>query len=139
MTNFESLLQLLAEQNVELILIGGVAATIHGSTRLTNDLDIVYRRTPDNMARLVASLVSHHPYLRGAPPNLPFHFNVETFPRGLNFTLPFSIKLEVFGISCYCLGLQRLIEVKRATGRPRDLEVIAELEALQEEREKQNE
>ena len=47
--------------------------------------------------------------------------------------LPHSITLELFGVSCRCLELRRLIEVKRAAGRPRDLEAVAELEALLEE------
>ena len=36
--------------------------------------------------------------------------------------LPHTIMLDLFGVSCRCLGLRRLIEVKRAAGRPRDLE-----------------
>jgi len=40
----------------------------------------------------------------------------------------------VFGKSCLCLGLRKLIEVKRAAGRPRDLQAVADLEALLEER-----
>ncbi|MGH9602964.1 MAG: hypothetical protein ACRD24_11315 [Terriglobales bacterium] len=47
--------------------------------------------------------------------------------------LPHCIELTLYGVSCRCLGLRRLIEVKRAAGRPRDLEAIAELEALREE------
>ncbi len=42
-------------------------------------------------------------------------------------------KLSVFGIECYCLGLDRLIQAKRDAGRPKHLEIIAELEALREE------
>ena len=41
-----------------------------------------------------------------------------------------SIEIELFGIRCRCLGLRKLIAVKRAAGRPKDLEAIAELEAL---------
>jgi hypothetical protein len=37
-----------------------------------------------------------------------------------------------------CLDLDRLIEVKRAAGRPKDFEAIAELEAIREERERGN-
>ena len=44
-----------------------------------------------------------------------------------------SIAAEVHGVTCRFLGLERLIAVKRAAGRPKDLEVIAELEALKEE------
>jgi len=156
--DFEALLRLLAGHGVEFIIVGGAAATAHGSTRLTEDLDIVYRRTSENIARLAACLAPHAPYLRGAPPGLPFRLDSETIQRGLNFTLrtdlgalgllgqitgggayedllPDAISLRLFGVSCLCLGLKRLIEVKRAVGRPRDLEAIAELEALLEESE----
>jgi len=37
---------------------------------------------------------------------------------------------------CFCLGLERLIRVKRAAGRPKDFEVIAELETILEEKNK---
>ena len=42
--------------------------------------------------------------------------------------------VKVSGSEYRCLGLARLIHVKRAAGRPKDLEAVAELEALQEER-----
>jgi hypothetical protein len=154
--DLEQLLPALTSAGVELIIVGGVAAIIHGSARLTQDLDVVYRRTPDNIARLATALKPFAPYLRGAPPGLPFRWDSETIQRGLNFTLvtsagpldilgeiagggtyetllPHSRKLSVFGIECYCLGLDRLIQAKRDAGRPKDLEVIAELEALREE------
>ena len=157
MTDFSALLRALSSSRVEFILVGGVAATVHGSARLTLDLDIVYRRTKDNLDRVVRSLEPHAPYLRGAPPGLPFRWNAETLRRGLNFTLitklgPIDLLGEItgggayeqlldstalvtaFGIDCRCLTLDRLIEVKRAAGRPKDLEIIAELEALREER-----
>jgi len=41
---------------------------------------------------------------------------------------------NLFGVECLCLGLERLIHVKRAAGRPKDFEAIAELEAILEER-----
>jgi len=156
MTNFAALLRLLTGDGVEFILVGGAAATAHGSVRLTRDLDIVYRRTPENLARLAACLAPHRPYLRGAPPGLPFQFDRDTLQRGLNFTLttdlgwldvlgeitggggfeellPHSIRVTLYGVECWCLELTHLIEVKRAAGRPRDLDAVAELEALLEE------
>jgi hypothetical protein len=60
---------------------------VHGSAHVTVDLDVVYRRTMDNIARLAAALEPLQPYLRGAPPGLPFHFDVEAIKRGLNFRL----------------------------------------------------
>ena len=41
-----------------------------------------------------------------------------------------TIKVEVAGVECLCLNLERLIQVKRAAGRPKDLEVIAELQQI---------
>lgn len=87
MTDFSFLLQTLDTAGVEFILVGGVAATVHGSARLTLDLDIVYRRTKDNLRRVIGSLEPYAPYLRGAPPGLPFLWDIETLERGLNFTL----------------------------------------------------
>lgn len=83
MIDFPALLRALADAGVEYIVVGGAAAAAHGSARLTLDLDVVYRRTPDNMARAVNSVASHHPYLRGAPPGLPFRWDVETIRHGL--------------------------------------------------------
>ena len=55
--------------------------------------------------------------------------------------LPHTIETELFGIPCRCVNLTKLIELKRAAGRPKDLEAIAELEVLRglyEERESQS-
>jgi hypothetical protein len=158
MTDFGALIRLLAEGKVEFILVGGAAATAHGSARLTQDLDILYRRSADNIERLAACLVPHRPYLRDAAPGLPFRLDAETIQGGLNFTLTTglgeldlfgeitgggtyedligdTIPIQLFGTTCRCLSLRKLIDVKRAAGRPRDLEAIAELEALREESE----
>lgn len=45
---------------------------------------------------------------------------------------PHTVSLELFGMQVLCLDLEWLIRVKRAAGRPRDLEVLAELEAIRE-------
>jgi predicted nucleotidyltransferase len=42
--------------------------------------------------------------------------------------------IEAFGVRCRFVTLEKLIQLKRAAGRPKDLEVIAELQALLEER-----
>jgi len=154
-TDFASLLALLGKHKVEFIVVGGAAAIAHGSARLTQDLDIVYDRSPENIDRLVAALKSEKPYLRGAPPGLPFLWDRSTLTRGLNFTLTTSlgdidllgeipgggtyqelkenaIGLSVFETECLCLGLMQLIRAKRAAGRPKDLEALAELEAIAE-------
>jgi len=158
MTDFETLFRLLATAEVEFILVGGAAATAHGSSRLTVDLDIVYCRSQQNLDRLASCLAPYHPYLRGTPEGLPFQLNIETLQRGLNFTLitdagaldllgeitgggsyedllPHTIEIDIFGVSCRCISLPRLIEVKRAAGRPKDLDALAELETIREEQE----
>ena len=156
MTDFRALLQALTNAGVEFIIVGGAAATAHGASRLTLDLDIVYRHTIDNAGRLSNALAPYSPYLRGAPAGLPFHLDRQTIWNGLNFTLttllgeidllgeitaggtyddllPHTAILEIFDIECRCIALERLIFVKRAVGRPKDLEALAELEAMLEE------
>jgi predicted nucleotidyltransferase len=50
--------------------------------------------------------------------------------------MPQSSELEAFGVTVKCVTLERLIQLKRAAGRPKDWEALAELEALLEERSK---
>jgi hypothetical protein len=76
-TDFRALIRTLADARVDLILVGGVAATVHGSARLTRDVDVVYARTDENIGRLVDALAPLSPYLRGAPPGLPFRWDAE--------------------------------------------------------------
>lgn len=156
MTDFAGLLGALADAGVECILVGGVAATVHGSARLTRDVDVVYARGAENIDRVVAALAPFQPYLRGAPIGLPFRWDRDTVARGLNFTLtttlgdidlfgeitggggfeqlrPHASGVRVFGRDVLCLDLPTLIRVKRAAGRPRDLEALAELEAIADE------
>lgn len=153
MTNLGKQLTLLAHGGIDFIVIGGMAAAAHGSARATLDLDTVYSRRPENIARLASVLAPHRPYLRGAPPGLPFTFDAETILRGLNFTLttdigdfdflgeviggggydnllPHTIELDAFGVRCRYVDLDTLLKLKRAAGRPKDLEAIAELELL---------
>ncbi len=87
MIDFPGLLRALVEARVRFIIVGGAAATAHGAARLTQDLDVVYDRHPENLERLAVALAPHEPYLRGAPGGLPFRLDVETLRRGLNFTL----------------------------------------------------
>jgi hypothetical protein len=159
MTDLAKLVRALANARVEFILVGGLAANAHGSARVTTDVDVVYSRTPRNLARVVKALTPLKPYLRGAPPGLPFEWSVATLNAGLNFTLTttagaidllgeitgggtfadlerHSTTVRAFGRDVLLLDLPWLIRVKRAAGRPKDLESIAELEAIQEELER---
>lgn len=64
-----------------------MAAIVHCSARFTQDIDLVYARSAENIERLVTALSTHQPYLRGAPPGLPLDWSVVTLQAGLNFTL----------------------------------------------------
>ena len=157
MTDFATLIRALCEAEVRFAIIGGVAATLHGSARLTQDVDIVYARDPGNLENIARALAPFQPYLRGAPPGLPFKLDQATLAAGLNFTLAtaagdidllgevagvgsydafagHTIEVELFGQSCKCVDLPTLIAAKVAAGRPKDLEAIAELRALLAER-----
>jgi hypothetical protein len=153
-TQFAELLRVLAIGQVDFVLVGGVAAAAHGSPRGTQDLDIVYRRGTDNMTALVRALAPSEPYLRGALPGLPFRFDEVTVAAGLNFALTTSLgsidlfgeipggdyedlishclAVEVFGVQCQLLDLETLIRTKKAAGRPKDFEAIAELEIIRD-------
>lgn len=98
-------------------------------------------------------MAPYHPRLRGAPENLPFHFDAATIKRGLNFTLMTDLGaldflgevtgvggysevrknsdvMALFDMDCPVLSLEGLIRAKRAAGRDRDLEILPELEGL---------
>ncbi len=151
--DFGKVLRLLVESDVRFILIGGVAAIVHGAARLTQDIDFLCSRAPDNLERIVAALAPLEPYPRGAPPGLPFMWDAQTLRNGSNFTLSTSVgdvdllaeisgggtyetllsrsvPIEAFGVCFHCLDLAQLIKSKRAAGRPKDFEAIAELELL---------
>jgi hypothetical protein len=137
MIDFEAALNALSEHGVNFVVIGGYAATLHGSAYLTRDLDICYERTPENLERLVSALRPYHPRLRGAPEGLPFLFDVQTLSNGMNFTLATdlgdidlfghlsglgefpavaldAISMPLFGGECRVASLDSLIRSKRA-------------------------
>ena len=157
MNDFERILTSLRSADVSFVIVGGVAATVHGSARLTSDVDVVYERSRANIERLVLAVTPLNPYLRGAPAGLPFTFDVETVRRGLNFTLttdagPMDVLGEITGVGDYsavfavseelalygapyrCINLDALIVSKRAAGRPKDIEAVAELELIRDEK-----
>ena len=154
-TQIERLIGVLSQGRVTFVLIGGWAAIAHGSAHLTSDTDICYQRTPENIRRLCDVLEPFHPYLRGAPPGLPFHFDPPTVWAGLNFTLTTDLGdldllgevaglgsfdqvvavsevMELFDLSVPVVSLEALIRSKKAAARTKDLLILPELEALLE-------
>ena len=51
MTDFMTVVRVLAEGGVDFIVVGGLAGVMHGSARLTFDVDVVYSRSPENIRR----------------------------------------------------------------------------------------
>ena len=155
MIDFQAILKALVEKKVSFVVIGGYAATLHGSAYLTRDLDICYERTPENMQRLVSALAPYHPSLRGAPSSLPFIFDERTLSQGMNFTLRTdlgdidllgrlegigsfpeiyrdAVSMPLFGSEQRVASLDSIIRSKRSAGRAKDLHILPELEALKE-------
>ena len=151
----EEPLRLLGEHKVDCVIVGGIAAAVHGSSLLTNDVDVCYARDPENLKRLAGALQSVHARLRNAPEGLPFILDAETLKRDLNFTfttdigdldllgevrgvghyeevLAGSIIVELFGYRFAVIDIGKLVIAKRAAGRPKDLIALPELEAIQE-------
>jgi hypothetical protein len=151
----EAPLRLLGEYRIDCVIIGGVAAAIHGSSLLTSDLDVCYSREAANLLRLAEALQSVHARLRNAPEGLPFILDADTLKRGLNFTFTTdigdlnllgevrgighyeavvtdSVTVELFGYRFAVMDIGKLILAKRAAGRPKDLVALPELEAIQE-------
>ncbi len=149
----EKQITLLGRFKVECVIVGGVAATLHGSALPTTDLDVCYARNPANLERLANALQSVHARLRNAPEDKPFILDSETLRRGLNFTfttdigsldllgeirgvgyyedvLAGSLVFELFGYPFAVIEIGKLILAKRTAGRPKDLVAVAELEAL---------
>lgn len=155
MINIRQTLELLVEHEVEFVVIGGVAIRAHGSAYVTVDLDICYERNRENLARIARSLARINPRFRDFPAELPFVWDERTLQQGTNFTLvtalgeidllgevsglgdyqavlAHSTHIPIFDLPCQVLSLEGLILAKRAAGRPKDLLVLPELEALLE-------
>jgi hypothetical protein len=92
------LLELLVRHRVDFVLVGGLAGIAHGSSYSTEDIDIAYERSAENLERLAEALTEIGATLRGAPPGLPFRPDVRTLAAGLNFTFstPFG-SLDILG------------------------------------------
>src|SRR5438046_1486554 len=140
MNDFERALRALGRARVKFSVIGGLAATLHGSAHVTFDLDICYDRSSANLERLSQALKPFKPRLRDAPASLPFRLDPATLARGMNFTLTtdvgdfdlfgevvgigdyrqvlaLSIDAEAYGQRISVLSLDGLIRSKRASGR----------------------
>ena len=151
---FDELIQVLTDNEVRFVLIGGLAMVAHGSAHVTKDVDLGYARTAQNLAAVVQALQGANPRLRvGANDELPFLWDARTLKAGLNFTLRTdfgdidllgeipgvgsfdelwsrSVVIHIGGRPVRVASLDDLISMKRAAGRPQDLHHLNELLAL---------
>jgi hypothetical protein len=151
------ILRRLSDANVRFVVVGGVAARVHRSHRLTDDLDLCYDPSDDNRERLTSVLAAWSPYLRGAPPGLPFILDRRMLRAAPVMTLVTSAgwidlmdrvagvgdwddvlkaseRVTAFGVAFNVLSLPALIAAKTAANRTKDQMALPELEALLEMR-----
>ena len=152
--SFASMLSGLTKRKVRFVVVGGVAAAAHGSSRVTNDLDICYdAETVANIAALASLLAEWQAYPRAVEEGLPFIMDDRTLRNAPILTLttregdidvmdriagvgPYdavrrrSETVSALGVRFRVLDLPSLIKAKRAAGRPRDFDHLPELEAL---------
>lgn len=154
----DEILRRLTDAGVRFILVGGLAAQAHGSTSLTNDLDICHARDHDNLRRLAAVLTEVVAVRRGLPVDAPVMppLDIRTLHAGSLFTLstrfgdfdlladpdpgfnfdrllPAAVPATTAGVRVLAAGLDDLMAMKRAAGRPKDRVELEILGALREE------
>lgn len=141
--DFDEMLAALSAAGAEFLVVGAHAVAVHGRPRATGDLDLWVRPTADNASRVWQALSAF-----GAPlsqlteadlalPDLifqigvpPARIDVMTGVSGITFdeAWPRRAIVTVSGRSVPVIGREDLIRNKKASGRPRDLADVAELE-----------
>ncbi len=149
------ILKRLCEQGVDFVVVGGLAGVAHGSSLVTEDLDVCTPMSSQNLSRILAALADLSPRWRMLParPPLPLEpSKLESFKNlyiltdwgQVDFLSEIAgigdyekvsqhcVTLDISGASCRVLSLDALIEAKRAFGRPKDVQAAVELEAIRD-------
>ena len=152
--DIEQLLTVLDRHGVRYVLIGGVAARLHGSPDLTEDIDITPDRGSENLKRLASALQEIHARLRGAE-DLEWHIDARALEVADIFTLTTDLGMldlcfrpagdqtyerlneraqtfKVFGLEIAVASLDHIIDSKTRAGRNKDLRALPTLRLLQE-------
>jgi hypothetical protein len=146
------LLARLIQADVEFVLVGGLAAAIHGSSLNTRDVDICIRLSSENLMRIQAAFSDLHPVHRSRP-DIPLVLTPECYLEFKNLYLRTDLGIvdclgEVLAVGdyeealrhsivlnlpvgpCRILDVDTLIVAKEAMGRPHDLVAVQHLKAL---------
>jgi hypothetical protein len=154
----EEIFRILDTHRVVYVVIGGVAATLHGSILKTGDLDICPARDPENLARLTSALQAMGAKIRtpDVPSGLPFSpdanflarmdllnlvthfgdFDLSFIPAGTTGYKDLAqraVPVDLKTLRVPVAALEDVIRSKRAAGRPKDLQALPTLEILLEE------
>ena len=153
------LLSMLIEGKVEFIVVGGAAAVLSGVPVVTKDLDIVHKRSPENVERLLSVLskldahfrpdfAQRKQRLRASDLTGHGHLNFDTTfgpldvlcevsgSRGFDELVPHTVELSDFDMKLRVLDLPMLIKVKAEANRPKDRMALPILMATLDERQK---
>ncbi len=156
MPTLTGLLQRLIAHKVAFVLVGGYAATVHGSTLVTRDVDVCCGFDEENLRRIHAALADLHPVHRMRP-DLPFvltsdlpstlkNLYLKTDWGSLDFlgevkgvgnyaaVLTHSVWVELPIGECRVIDLNTLIQAKQAMGREHDLITVRQLQAIRDAR-----
>lgn len=152
----DQILKTLLDADVRFVVIGGLASQVHGSPSLTGDVDICFALDRDNLDRLSDALVSLAAVRRGIVEAVQAPLDRRSLRAGDVFTLSTrfgdldllahpdpqldfetlqsrSIAAEILGVQVRVAGLDDLMAMKRAAGRPKDRIELEILGALREE------
>ncbi len=141
----ERLLAVLARHRVDFVLVGALAARLHGFPRLTADADVTPDASPDNIDRLAAALreLDARVYTESVPEGLSFDCSAPSLARARLWNLVTSAgrldvifepagcdgyadlragaeRFEVHGAALQVASLRDLVRMKEAAGRPQD-------------------
>ncbi len=155
----ERLLRALTHHRVKFVLIGALAARLHGFPRFTADADITPATDKANLEHLAAALKDLHAkvYTESVPEGLPFDVSVATLARARMWNLvtdagrldiafePAGVDgytdlkkdaedFEAFGVRFLVASLDDIIRSKEATGRAKDADDVIVLKALKKMR-----
>ena len=138
-------IELLNSHGVEYVVVGGHAVAFHGYPRYTGDIDFLVRPTEENVSRIVAvlegfgfsgahelkaSLTQPEKIIQlGRPPH---RIDILTSASGVDFEEVWNqaISAELDGLPVRFPDLRSLLKNKRASGRPKDLADVDELEKV---------